>query len=171
MCLSGTTCLSFHGLMFQWANIIKIKLIIDCNLFKIVVQHICFVKGRGTCSSREKNVKILLVFRKSPRFSLTSPSSQLREKSSRPVLSVMSPGICLVQSGYHHHHIEYNFLSPRHIAKKKTAINHIFHFWTYLNNDWCQVLCLYRSYFINLIGNVWKLNNEKKHIHLMNNLE
>jgi hypothetical protein len=83
MSLSGTTCLSFHGLMFQWANIIKIKLSVDCNLFKIVMQHVCFVKGRGICSSGERSVKILLDFRKSPRFSLVSPSSQLREKSSR----------------------------------------------------------------------------------------
>jgi hypothetical protein len=56
--------------------------------FKIIVQHVCFVKGRGTCGSGERNVNIWIDFRKSPRFSLTSPSSQLREKSSRPVLTM-----------------------------------------------------------------------------------
>jgi hypothetical protein len=38
--------------------------------------------------SGERNVKILIDFRKSPRFSLTSPLSQLREKSSRPVFTM-----------------------------------------------------------------------------------
>jgi hypothetical protein len=46
-----------------------------------------FVKGMGTCGSRERNVKIWIDFRKSPRFSLTSPLSQEREKSSRPVFT------------------------------------------------------------------------------------
>jgi hypothetical protein len=53
--------------------------------FKIIVQHVRFVNGRGTCGSGERNVKIWIDFRKSPRFSLTSPFSQLREKSSRLV--------------------------------------------------------------------------------------
>ena len=52
------------------------------------MQHVRFVKGRGTCDSGERNVKIWIDFRKSPRFSLTSPLSQLREKSSRPVFTV-----------------------------------------------------------------------------------
>jgi hypothetical protein len=34
----------------------------DCILFKIVVQHVCFVKGRGTCRIRERKVTILLAF-------------------------------------------------------------------------------------------------------------
>ena len=38
-----------------------------------------FVKGRGTCVSGERNVKIWIDFRKSPRFSLTSPLCQERE--------------------------------------------------------------------------------------------
>jgi hypothetical protein len=46
------------------------------------------LKGRGTCGSGERNVKIWIDFRKSPRFSLTSPLSQLREKSSRPVFTM-----------------------------------------------------------------------------------
>ena len=41
--------------------------IVDCILFKIIV---CFVEDRGTCGSRERNIKIS---KKSPRFSLTSP--------------------------------------------------------------------------------------------------
>jgi len=41
------------------------------------------VKGSG-----ERNVKIWIDFRKSPRFSLTSPLSQEREKSSRPVFTM-----------------------------------------------------------------------------------
>ena len=52
----------------------------------------CFVKGRVTCGSGERNIKILLAFWKSPRFSLTLPLSQPRKKSSGPVLlSVVSP--------------------------------------------------------------------------------
>ena len=47
-----------------------------------------FVKGRGTCGSGERNVKIWIDFRMSPRLSLTSPLSQEREKSSRPVFTV-----------------------------------------------------------------------------------
>ena len=35
---------------------------------------------RGTCGSGDRNVKIVIDFRKSPRFSLTSPLCQLREK-------------------------------------------------------------------------------------------
>jgi hypothetical protein len=46
------------------------------------------VKGRGICGSGERNVKIWIDFRKSPRFSLTSPLSQEKEKSSRPVFTM-----------------------------------------------------------------------------------
>ena len=70
-----------------WCSIFYSKLV-NCILFKIIVQPVCFVKGRGTCGSGERNVKILIDFRKSPRFSLTSPLSQLREKSSRPVFTM-----------------------------------------------------------------------------------
>jgi hypothetical protein len=50
-----------------------------------------------------------------------------KRRRSRPVLSVMSPGVCLVQSKYHHHHIEYNLLSPKHIhvAKKNNNQSYI----------------------------------------------
>ena len=40
-----------------------------------------FVKGRGTCGNGKRNAKIWIDFRKSPRFSLTSPLSQERERS------------------------------------------------------------------------------------------
>ena len=66
-----------------WCSIFYSKLI-NCILFKIIVQHVRFVKCRGTCSSGERNVKIWVDFQKSPRFSLTSPLSHEREKSSRP---------------------------------------------------------------------------------------
>jgi hypothetical protein len=62
--------------------------LVNCILFKIIVQHVRFVKGRETCSSGERKVKIWIDFRKSPRFSLTSPLSQEREKSSRPVFTM-----------------------------------------------------------------------------------
>jgi hypothetical protein len=58
------------------------------------VQHVRLVKGMGTCGSGERNVKIWIDFRKSPRFSLTSPLSQERDKSNRPVFtSVVSPDV------------------------------------------------------------------------------
>ena len=65
-------------------------------MFNILFQTNCillrslfvFVKGRGTCGSGERNVKIWIDFRKSPRFSLTSPLSQEREKWSRPVFTM-----------------------------------------------------------------------------------
>jgi hypothetical protein len=47
-----------------------------------------FVKGRGTCRSGERNDKIWIEFPKSLKFSLTSPLSQEREKSSHPVFSM-----------------------------------------------------------------------------------
>jgi len=44
--------------------------LVDCILFKIAVQHLCFVKDRGTCGNGERSINILLAFQKSPRFSL-----------------------------------------------------------------------------------------------------
>jgi hypothetical protein len=70
-----------------WCSIFYSKLV-NCILFKIIVQHVRFVKGRGTCGSGQRNAKILIDFRRSPRFSLTSPLSQEREKSSRPVFTM-----------------------------------------------------------------------------------
>ena len=62
-----------------WCAIYYSKLI-NWILFKIIVQHVRIVKGRGTCGSGERNVKIWIEFRKSPSFSLTSPLSQERER-------------------------------------------------------------------------------------------
>jgi hypothetical protein len=59
------------NILFQFVN---------CILFKIIVQHVRFV--------RKETFKISIDFQKSPRFSLTSPLSQLREKSSRPVFTM-----------------------------------------------------------------------------------
>jgi hypothetical protein len=63
-----------------WCSIFYSKLV-NCILFKIIVH---FVKGRGTCGSGERNFKIWIDFRKSPRFSLTSSLSQEREKCGEP---------------------------------------------------------------------------------------
>ena len=76
-----------------WCSIFYSKLV-NCILFKIIVQPLVFVKGRGTCGSAERNVKIWINFRKSPRFSLTSPLSQEREKSSRPVFTMCGKPWC-----------------------------------------------------------------------------
>ena len=66
--------------MAKWQSLYFSPIIILLlQYFKIVVQQFCFVKGRGTCGSEERNVKILLAFRKSP--------SQLREKSCHPVFT------------------------------------------------------------------------------------
>jgi hypothetical protein len=58
-----------------WCSIFYSKLVNYILLRSLFV----FVKGRGTCGSGERNVKIWIDFRKSPRFSLTSPLSQGRE--------------------------------------------------------------------------------------------
>ena len=53
----------------------------------------------GHCGSGERkfwNFKIWIDFRKSPRFSLTSPLSQLREKSSRPVFTMCDEPWCCI---------------------------------------------------------------------------
>jgi hypothetical protein len=55
---------------------------------KLKTKHNGFVKGMGTCGSWERNVEILIDFWKSPRFSLTSPLSQEREKLSHPVFTM-----------------------------------------------------------------------------------
>jgi hypothetical protein len=67
-----------------WCSIFYSKLV-NCILLRSLF---VFVKGKGTCGSGERNVKIWIDFRKSPRFSLTSPSCQEREKSSRPVFTM-----------------------------------------------------------------------------------
>ena len=74
-----------------WYSIFYSKLV-DCILFKIVVQHICLVKGRVTCHSGERNVKILLAFGNLPHFSSLHPQVE-RETSHVTLflLSVVSP--------------------------------------------------------------------------------
>ena len=67
-----------------WCSIFYSKLV-NCIILRSLF---VFVKGRGTCGSGERNVKIWIDFRKSPRFPLTSPLSQEREKSSRPVFAM-----------------------------------------------------------------------------------
>ena len=62
-----------------WCSIFYSKLV-NCILFKIIMQHVRFVKGRGTCGSGERNIKIWIDFRRSPRFSLTSPLIKSRER-------------------------------------------------------------------------------------------
>jgi hypothetical protein len=64
-----------------WCSIFYSKLI-NCILFKIIVQYVRFMKGRGTCGSGERNFKILIDFRKSPRFSFTALKSTEREVES-----------------------------------------------------------------------------------------
>ena len=71
-----------QGLMFNFYS----KLV-NCILFKIIAQHVHFVKGRGTCGSGERNVKIWIDFRKSPRF----PSGQERSQVTLFLLCVVSP--------------------------------------------------------------------------------
>jgi hypothetical protein len=51
--------------------------LVDCILYKIVVQHVCLVQGRGHAVARKEMLKIVGF----SRFSLTLPSSQLREVS------------------------------------------------------------------------------------------
>jgi hypothetical protein len=72
-----------------WCSIFYSKLV-NCILLRSLF---IFVKGRGTCCSGERNAKIWIDFRKSPRFSLTSPLSQERERSQVTLflLCVVSP--------------------------------------------------------------------------------
>ena len=60
-----------------------------------------FVKGRGTCGNGKRNAKIWIDFRKSRRFSLTSPLSQERERSQVALflLCVVSPVYVLYSYG------------------------------------------------------------------------
>ena len=60
-----------------WYSIYYSKLV-DCIFFEIIMQHICFVKGRWTCGSRE-TLKYMQSFRKYPRFSLTATLCELIE--------------------------------------------------------------------------------------------
>jgi hypothetical protein len=77
-----------------WCSIFYSKLV-NCILFKIIVQHVCFLKDRG---SGERNVKIWIDFRKSqifPHFALKSRE----RRSSRPVFSMCG------EPGNRHKHV------------------------------------------------------------------
>jgi hypothetical protein len=77
-----------------WCSIFYSKLV-NCILLRSLF---VFVKGRGTCGSGERNIKIWIDFRKSPRFFLTSPLSQEREKSSHPVFTMRGEPCTLTSS-------------------------------------------------------------------------
>ena len=55
-----------------WCSIFYSKLI-KCILFKIIVQHVRVVKGRGTCGSGERNIKIWSIFGSLPDFPSLHP--------------------------------------------------------------------------------------------------
>ena len=56
-----------------WCSIFYSKLV-NCILFKIIVQHVRFVKGRGTCGSGERNVNFFLsIFKSLPDFPSLRP--------------------------------------------------------------------------------------------------
>ena len=80
-----------------WCSIFYSKLV-NCILFKIIVQHVCFLKDRGTCGSEERNVKIWIDFRKSQIFSHFALKPRER-RSSRPVLSMCG------EPGNRHKHV------------------------------------------------------------------
>ena len=68
-----------------WCSKFYSKLV-NCILLRSLF---VFVKGRGTCGSGERNAKIWINFRKSPRFSPTSPLSQV----ALFLLCVVSPAV------------------------------------------------------------------------------
>jgi hypothetical protein len=84
-----------------WCSIFYSKLV-NCILLRSLF---VFVKGRGTCGSGERNVKIWIDFRKSPRFSLTSPLSQKRKRE------VKSPCFYYVWYGSTYHYYSCEFQS------------------------------------------------------------
>jgi hypothetical protein len=80
---------------FVKISLMKLKTVLTyMNIQENKILHLNCVNFFGSskkvisCSSGKRNVKIWIAFPKSPRFSLTSPLSQLREKSSRPVFTM-----------------------------------------------------------------------------------
>ena len=61
--------------------------LVDCIFFKIDEQHVYFMKSRGHLVVGKETFKIPATFWKSPRFSLTSPFSLLKEKLSHLILT------------------------------------------------------------------------------------
>ena len=110
-----------------WCSIFYSKLV-KCILLRSLCNTFVFVKGRGTCCSRERNVKIWIDFRKSPRFSLTSPLSQEREKSSRPVFTMCGEPcnvqwcLCKIEIGLWYHKIQFHTLSLQQKKLKTTTV-------------------------------------------------
>jgi len=66
-------------------NILIPKLLIASFFSKIIEQHVRVVHDRWTCGSGKETFKYLQALQKSLRFSLSSPFSQLKEKSCLPV--------------------------------------------------------------------------------------
>jgi hypothetical protein len=64
-----------------WCSIFYSKLV-NCILFKIIVQHVCFVKGMGTCGSGERNVIFCYWFSEVsqifPHFALKSTEREIK---------------------------------------------------------------------------------------------
>ena len=86
-----------HTAYRVWCSIFYSKLVNYILLRSLFI----FVKGRGTCGcgSGERNVKICIDFRKSPRFFLTLSLCQEREKSSRPDFTMCGePCICMLKN-------------------------------------------------------------------------
>ena len=84
-----------RGLMFLkfdqyrvWYSIFCSKLI-DCILLKIVVQNVCFVKGRGHAVAGKEMLKFASLSHIFPHFVLKSTKREV--KSSLFLLSVVSP--------------------------------------------------------------------------------
>jgi hypothetical protein len=67
-----------------------IKNLLIASFFKIVVQHICFVKGRGTSGSRDRNFKIHASFSEVPQIFPQLALVSTLERSGRPVFTKCS---------------------------------------------------------------------------------
>ena len=111
-----------------WCSILYSKLV-NCILLRSLF---VFVKGSGTCGRGERNVKIWIDFRKSPRFSLSSPLSQEREVKSpcfyyvwwalvddivNSLLFCKIPTFCLFQRSYSNLRIDNSMNICNHSCK------------------------------------------------------
>jgi len=81
---------STHILKFDpnkvWYSIFFSKLV-DCIFFKIVKQHVCFVKDRGTYCSWERNINISAISSEVSHIFLSLLLRQLKEKWCCPVFT------------------------------------------------------------------------------------
>jgi hypothetical protein len=87
----------------------------------------------GTCGSRERNVNIWIDFRKSPRSSLTSPLSQEREKSSRPVFTMCDEPCCW-NMHMHFLSLKYDYWWKKYGLEKTDKGDWNFAFWQKLGD-------------------------------------